>query len=98
MHRSNVLKWHLASQAFIEYTFETYERRCSDRSIAVVKGEKVEKIWDEKEKIWDEIMIFKVRTLKSVFSTMVHDTDYRNARGLRYRGVRKFRWHDSKGV
>ena len=24
-----------------------------------------------------------------VFSTMVHDTDYRNARGLRYRGVRK---------
>ena len=98
MHRSNVLKWHLASQAFIEYTFETYERRCSDRSIAVVKGEKVEKIWDEKEKIWDEIMIFKVRTLKSVFSTMVHDTDYRNARGLRYRGVRKSRWHDSKGV
>ena len=58
VHRSNVLKWHLASQAFIEYTFETYERRCSDRSIAVVKGEKVEKIWDEKEKIWDEVMVF----------------------------------------
>ena len=49
----------MASQAFIEYTFETYERRCSDRSIAVVKGEKVEKIWDEKEKIWDEVMVFK---------------------------------------
>ena len=58
------------------------------------------KLWSLRKyemKLWSLAVLqspyFKICVLYSgpwhVFSTMVHDTDYRNARGLRYRGVRK---------